>query len=51
MIKDTRTKCEIKGHAIKDALENGNIDILLKKSVEMFNRKSNDNDNDKDKFC
>ena len=46
MIKDTRTKCEIKGYAMKDALQDGNIDILLRKSVEMFNRESKENYNE-----
>lgn len=43
MIKDKRTKYEIKGHAMKDALENGNIDEMLRKSVELFNSNTNNN--------
>eukprot|EP00483_Globobulimina_turgida_P010602 UN10623 len=41
MIKDNRTKCELKNNAVTDALKNGNIDLLLKKSIETFNRVDN----------
>ena len=36
-IKDSWTKCELRGQAMMDALKNGNIDLLLRKSAEKFN--------------
>ena len=41
-IKDTRTKCELRNHAMTDALKNGNIDLLLRKNAEKFNVPSSD---------
>ena len=34
LIKDTRSKAELRGHAVADALQNGNIDVLLKASLD-----------------
>ena len=36
LIKDNRTKCELKGNALWDALKNGNIDLMLKANIEHF---------------